>query len=129
MVEAGLGAVHRQEAMEAFDRAFRLGPSKEKKFGQVLPVDRPASRAQLAATQDTGLDAAQLRQLASVSVHVPADLKVHERLAKYHVAARLRDVQAGKVDWATAEAMAIGSLLHQGELSFLNRQCELHWSN
>lgn len=49
------------------------------------------------------------------SVEVPEGFKVHPRLLKSHVMARKEMLQAGEqLDWATAEALAIGSLLKAG---------------
>eukprot|EP00474_Spongospora_subterranea_P000369 CRZ00827.1 hypothetical protein [Spongospora subterranea] len=64
---------------------------------------------------DTGVDANLLKKIGLISVTVPDDVKVHPRLVKSHIAARRQMVADGDaLDWATAEAMAIGSLLHDG---------------
>lgn len=43
---------------------------------------------------------------------------VHERLGKAHIESRLKQIKIGsKLDWATAEALAFGSLLMQGLLN------------
>ncbi len=40
---------------------------------------------------------------------------VNERLKKSHIAERIRKLESGVgIDWATAEALAFGSLLYQG---------------
>ena len=40
---------------------------------------------------------------------------VHDRLAKAHIESRLKQIKdSDKLDWATAEALAFGSLLLQG---------------
>lgn len=40
---------------------------------------------------------------------------MNERLRKGHVAERIKRLESGEgIDWASAEAMAIGTLLHQG---------------
>lgn len=39
---------------------------------------------------------------------------VHPQVNKSFVSARLKKVTEGSIDWATAEAMAIGSLMYQG---------------
>lgn len=66
-------------------------------------------------TWDTGVDVQLLRHVARKSVAVPEHFDVHPHLLKTHVAARLRRVDEGtSVDWATAEAMAFGTLLAQG---------------
>lgn len=41
---------------------------------------------------------------------------VHENILKHHVTNRLAKISEGRnLDWSTAEALAIGSLLYQGE--------------
>lgn len=43
--------------------------------------------------------------------------KIHPHLEKTHVQNRLTKIEdETKIDWATAEAMAFGSLLYQGSL-------------
>ena len=43
---------------------------------------------------------------------------VNDRLRKSYIAARLKSMEQGtKIDWATAEALAIGTLLHQGRFN------------
>lgn len=39
---------------------------------------------------------------------------IHPHLLKTHVTAKKKKILAGDIDWATAEAMAIGSLMYQG---------------
>lgn len=39
---------------------------------------------------------------------------IHPHLQKTHVMAKTKKILAGDIDWATAESMAIGSLLYQG---------------
>lgn len=40
---------------------------------------------------------------------------VNDRLKKSHIADRMRRLESGRgIDWATAEALAMGTLLHQG---------------
>lgn len=56
----------------------------------------------------------ELIQMARVSVELPGDFKIHQRLAKFHVEARKSLTESSLIDWATAEAMAVGSLLKDG---------------
>ena len=49
------------------------------------------------------------------SVETPDSFNIHPHLKKTHVEARLKKLKNGNgIDWATAEALAIGSLLYQG---------------
>lgn len=52
------------------------------------------------------------------SVETPDSFNIHPHLKKTHVEARVKKLMSGTgIDWATAEALAIGSLLYQGNLS------------
>ncbi|XP_055851943.1 probable 2-oxoglutarate dehydrogenase E1 component DHKTD1 homolog, mitochondrial isoform X2 [Episyrphus balteatus] len=64
---------------------------------------------------DTGLDYSLLHYIGTRSVQYPGGFNIHPHLLKTHVEGRLRKLNSGqKIDWATAEALAIGSLLYQG---------------
>lgn len=63
----------------------------------------------------TGVDKDQLLDIGRKSVATPIPMKLHPRLQKYHVDARLKKLEQGaNIDWATAEALAFGSLLKEG---------------
>ena len=50
------------------------------------------------------------------SVETPDSFNIHPHLKKTHVETRIKKLTSGAaIDWATAEALAIGSLLYQGE--------------
>ncbi|TFK48888.1 dehydrogenase E1 and transketolase domain-containing protein 1 [Heliocybe sulcata] len=77
--------------------------------GIVWPADPAADR-----DPDTGLDGEVLKGIARASVAVPDGFKIHPRLQR-HVKHRLQSVEGGSgLDWATAEAMAFGSLMREG---------------
>ncbi|XP_042218066.1 probable 2-oxoglutarate dehydrogenase E1 component DHKTD1, mitochondrial isoform X2 [Homarus americanus] len=64
---------------------------------------------------DTGIDAASLKYLGAKSVHVPEGFNMHKHLKKTHIDTRLQKLTDGRgMDWATGEALAMASLLHQG---------------
>ncbi|KAJ2777900.1 hypothetical protein H4R18_004912 [Coemansia javaensis] len=69
-----------------------------------------------AVTQmDTGVAEDTLREVGAQSVAVDPGFKVHSRLAKRHIQPRLKQLEEGRgIDWATAEALAFGSLLREG---------------
>ena len=49
---------------------------------------------------------------------------VNNRLRKSHIEERIRKLEAGKaIDWATAEALAVGTLLLQGKAT---KWCIIH---
>lgn len=87
----------------------------------------------------TGIDVTLLKYIGARSVSIPDDFvsihsneflrtfnvntchansvlqNLHPHLRKTFVNGRLKKLEAGnKIDWATAEALAIGSLLHEG---------------
>ncbi|RCH87371.1 hypothetical protein CU098_006203, partial [Rhizopus stolonifer] len=60
----------------------------------------------------TGCNLDLLRQVGEASVQT--SVQVHSRLQKYHIDQRLKKLELGhSLDWATAEALAFGSLLKQ----------------
>lgn len=64
---------------------------------------------------DTGIDWNVLNFVGRHSVYVPKDFNIHSHLLKTHVMSRLKKLTDGqKIDWATAEALAFGSLMYQG---------------
>ncbi|KAM5340548.1 2-oxoadipate dehydrogenase complex component E1 isoform 2-T2 [Glossophaga mutica] len=66
-------------------------------------------------TWDTGVPLDLLRFIGGKSVEVPEELQMHSHLLKMYAQSRLEKVMDGtKLDWATAEALALGSLLAQG---------------
>ncbi|KAJ1975780.1 hypothetical protein H4R33_006584, partial [Dimargaris cristalligena] len=76
--------------------------------GLVVPI-------RMTEAVETGVDTTTLSQVGGASVNCPTDMAVHPRLQKYHIQARLQKLAAGdKIDWATAEALAFGSLLLEG---------------
>ncbi|MBK6857288.1 MAG: multifunctional oxoglutarate decarboxylase/oxoglutarate dehydrogenase thiamine pyrophosphate-binding subunit/dihydrolipoyllysine-residue succinyltransferase subunit [Microthrixaceae bacterium] len=64
-------------------------------------------------TIDTGVDRPTLDRIYSVMSSVPEGFTVHPKLAK-QFEARTKMVNDGEVDWATAEALAMGSILLEG---------------
>ncbi|XP_075064744.1 2-oxoadipate dehydrogenase complex component E1 [Mixophyes fleayi] len=66
-------------------------------------------------TWDTGVPADLLKFVGAKSVEVPEEIQMHSHLLKMHAQSRIQKLQEGtKLDWATAEALAFGSLLCQG---------------
>ncbi|XP_059615190.1 probable 2-oxoglutarate dehydrogenase E1 component DHKTD1 homolog, mitochondrial [Phlebotomus argentipes] len=63
---------------------------------------------------DTGLDYSLLGFIGVKSVTYPENFAIHQHLEKTHVAGRIKKIKEGRIDWATAEAMALGSLMYQG---------------
>jgi probable 2-oxoglutarate dehydrogenase E1 component DHKTD1 len=64
---------------------------------------------------DTGTHLDILRYVGEKSVAYPQGFNIHPHLLKTHITARLNKMSTGNtIDWATAEALAMGSLLYQG---------------
>ncbi|XP_078275593.1 2-oxoadipate dehydrogenase complex component E1 [Rhinoraja longicauda] len=67
------------------------------------------------STWDTGMPSDLLKYVGAKSVEVSEEITVHNHLLKTHVQSRLQRLEeAAKLDWSTAEALAIGTLLSQG---------------
>ena len=62
----------------------------------------------------TGHDTDKLVQIAKSTMALPSDFNVHPRLKKMFMDSRLKTIEKGQFDWATAEAAAFGSLLTDG---------------
>jgi 2-oxoglutarate dehydrogenase complex dehydrogenase (E1) component-like enzyme len=58
----------------------------------------------------TGFCETALTNIIKASVEFPESIKPHNRLQRMHIAHRLKSIEEDKLDWATAEAMACGSL-------------------
>eukprot|EP00794_Sanderia_malayensis_P020276 gene20276-22262_t len=64
---------------------------------------------------DSGCALETLRFVGEKSVSIADGFNIHPHLKKMHCEARLNKLKEGKhIDWATAEALAFGSLLHEG---------------
>lgn len=82
---------------------------KGKWAGLIMPTEAMAK-------MDTGVNANILQEVGKQSVTVgPSTFSIHPRLLKHHVQARLKRLESGRnIDWATAEALAFGTLLKDG---------------
>lgn len=65
--------------------------------------------------EDTGYNRDNLEKIALASVDASSKgFTPHERIQRTHIDARKKLIESGKIDWATAEAMAMGSLVQDG---------------
>ena len=64
--------------------------------------------------QSTGYDQSKLLEIAKSTVNIREGFNVHSRLQKMFIEPRLKSIEKGRIDWATAEAMALGSLAFEG---------------
>ncbi|KAI0290142.1 dehydrogenase E1 and transketolase domain-containing protein 1 [Russula brevipes] len=77
--------------------------------GVVWPADKTAEH-----NPSTGVARNVLEKVGHASVTVPSGFEIHPRLQR-HVKNRLQAIEKGAgLDWATAEAMAFGSLMLEG---------------
>src|SRR4029077_5714334 len=64
---------------------------------------------------NTGVDIAALRDLGKKITAVPAGFNVHKTIQRF-LDHRAKAIETGEgIDWATAEALALGSLLKEGD--------------
>jgi 2-oxoglutarate dehydrogenase complex dehydrogenase (E1) component-like enzyme len=52
--------------------------------------------------------------IARSSVNIPEGFNVHSRLKRMFIDSKLKSLEKGSIDWATAEHMAMGSLAFEG---------------
>ena len=83
--------------------------------------------SELLINLDTGEDIERLRRIGIESVTFPIGFNVHDRLLRGHVAPRLSALSKDKslsptIDWATAEALAFGVTLDEGNSVRLSGQ-------
>lgn len=72
------------------------------------------SPRQLSRIQETGYETEALRRFGMQMCQIPQGLTIHKQLDKI-IQARLKTIQESKgIDWGTAEALAFGSLLLEG---------------
>lgn len=64
--------------------------------------------------EDTAVPEATLRQIGMALSRVPAGFEVHPRIARQLEAKQVTMDAGAGIDWATAEALALGSLLLEG---------------
>jgi len=55
-----------------------------------------------------------LKDIGLKSVDLPPSYEVHPRLKRMHITNRIKSINNNKIDWATAEAMALVSLNMEG---------------
>lgn len=81
----------------------------QKKWANYIQVGNSISK------WDTGISLDILKFVGIKSVHIPENFTIHNHLHKVLVTERLKRIEEGtRIDWATAETLAIGSLLYQG---------------
>ena len=66
------------------------------------------------STIKTGINSEDIKEFINASINLPKDFKAHQRLIQYFINTRKANLEKNKIDWATAEVTAFGSLLKDG---------------
>ncbi|KAL1921370.1 uncharacterized protein VTP21DRAFT_11086 [Calcarisporiella thermophila] len=97
---------------DQLQKAASFQPETEQLRGKWKDMRIPSETVSVV---ETGVPTDQLVHVGKASVQVPSDISLHPRLQKYHVQARLSRIAEGqRIDWATAESLAFGSLMQEG---------------
>ncbi|KAJ6508615.1 Transketolase, pyrimidine binding domain-containing protein [Mycena sanguinolenta] len=110
---ASVRAAYKSELEAALSRVSSHVPSAsmlEKQWkGMVWPASPSANR-----NPETGVEQERLKVVGRASVKIPEGFEIHPKLQR-HVKNRLASIDSGTgLDWATAEALAFGSLMQEG---------------
>ena len=111
-------------ALEAdFDAAAGFKANKADWFeGRWSGLGKPKDEIDARRAAATGVDAALLRQIGTTLTTVPDGFAIHKTLARI-LGDKAATLDSGaNIDWATAEALAFGSLLHDGSAVRLSGQ-------
>lgn len=112
------------KVMDELNRAHKLSasyvPSKMEWFSSYWKGYK--SSAQLSKIHPTGVPRTVLSKVASALTHMPPHFKLHRNLDKI-MKAKKHALETGQgIDWATAEALAFGTLLLEGNVVRLTGQ-------
>ncbi|CAJ0937685.1 unnamed protein product, partial [Mesorhabditis belari] len=103
---------HTANLMEVFKAVDKSEPKANHLTGLWAGYKQAPSAVEI---WDTGVDVDTLRFVGAGSVKTPETFNLHAHLKKAHVEARVNKLAQGEgIDWATAEAMAFGSILVDG---------------
>jgi 2-oxoglutarate dehydrogenase E1 component len=98
-----------------FEAAKSYLPNKADWFeGAWSGLGRPDEAITERRNVATGCDEATAREIGKVLTNVPADVAIHKTLARIVDARREMFESGAGFDWATAEALAFGTLLRDG---------------
>ncbi len=104
-----------ESALDDFNAKLQTVLDEVRGEPSLAPTHLPAPdlTPKVDATVPTGVDAGVLQALAVLVRSVPDGFTIHPKLERQFTQ-RDELVQSGQVDWALAEALALGSLLHEG---------------
>ncbi|MFN3864556.1 MAG: 2-oxoglutarate dehydrogenase E1 component [Erythrobacter sp.] len=98
-----------------FEAAKSYKPNEADWFGgRWSGLNKPADPETARRSVETGIEAKTFDALGRVLTEVPADLEIHKTLDRVLAAKREMFATGEGFDWATAEALAFGSLVMEG---------------
>ncbi|KAJ1935264.1 hypothetical protein EC988_008539, partial [Linderina pennispora] len=96
----------------AFAQSLNCNPTEAPKSPRWRMLSPPRSPP---IEKPTGVDIGTLKEVGLQSVTPAKGCKVHPRIERFHIKPRVKRLNEDQpVDWATAEAMAFGTLLKEG---------------
>ena len=106
----------RQFTLESYENDFEASKNYHAKDTDWLSSKWTGFKGptQLSRIRPTGVDVETLRRIGIQAGTVPEDFKLHRQMAKIFKARREMAEAGEGIDWGTAEAMAYGSLLLEG---------------
>jgi len=106
----------RQFVLESYEKDFEASKTYEKKDTDWLSSRWAGFKgpSQLSRVRPTGYDIEGLRRIGIQAGTTPEGFKLHRQMEKIFKARRQMSELGQGIDWGTAEAMAIGSLLLEG---------------
>ncbi|MFO6447665.1 2-oxoglutarate dehydrogenase E1 component [Erythrobacter sp. NE805] len=100
---------------EEFEAGKSYKPNEADWFGgRWAGLNKPADPETARRSVETGIEPKMLDSLGRVLTEVPADLEIHKTLDRVLAAKREMFATGEGFDWATAEALAFGSLVMEG---------------
>ena len=101
---------------EEFEAAKSYSPNEADWFaGRWAGLNRPADPETARRNVETAIDAKVFDRLGRTLTEVPEDVTIHKTLARVLKAKReMFDDASAQLDWATAEALAFGTLVMEG---------------
>src|SRR5690606_13798873 len=105
-----------QRLEDVFEEARRSGDVEDKAYARV-----PAYPTKAAAKHGTAISLETLKQISDAYTNVPDGFTVHPKVLP-QLQRRAAAITQGPIDWATAELIALGSLLTEGRTVRLTGQ-------
>jgi 2-oxoglutarate dehydrogenase E1 component len=106
----------RDFTLESYEKDFEASKTYVKKETDWLSSRWTGFKgpSQISRIRPTGVEVETLRKIGIQAGTVPADFKLHRQMAKIFKARREMAENGEGIDWGTAEALAFGSLLLEG---------------